>query len=250
MPRSSNHQKGGTLALRIQFKGLNGHKVLCTNQDDVQSLVPWLKTTMSSLQLPHPKPTNVLKSPDASSTIDMFWDAENVDVLERNVTNRFRKIDRLILQQMSIDHLMVFALALNRREISSWEKPVMQILCPFDNPTSVGSSSFRGAPAELEDALLKMFESLGVSIPTPVENIAAYVPQLSVHVQMLRSAVDSEMAARKRAEEALAEERTRHARLLQEIQAECREPFVVPALLDAFVAVSEVVDGISEPEAG
>jgi hypothetical protein len=48
-----------------------------------------------------------------------------------------------------------------------------------------------------------------------------------------------------KAETALAEERARHARILKDIQMECREPFVVPALLDAFVAVSQVVDGIS-----
>jgi hypothetical protein len=67
---------------------------------------------------------------------------------------------------------------------------------------------------------------------------------------MLRGAVASETAARKKAEEALAEERARHARILQDIEMECREPFVVPALLDAFVAVSQVVDCISDPQAG
>lgn len=61
--------------------------------------------------------------------------------------------------------------------------------------------------------------------------------------------VDSETGARKKAEEALAEERARHARILQDIEKECREPFVVPALLDAFVAVSQVVDNISDPQA-
>lgn len=67
---------------------------------------------------------------------------------------------------------------------------------------------------------------------------------------MLRSAAESETAARKKAEDALAEERARHARILQDIGMECREPFVVPALLEAFVAVSEVVDSISDPQAG
>jgi hypothetical protein len=67
---------------------------------------------------------------------------------------------------------------------------------------------------------------------------------------MLHSAVDSETAARKKAEEALAEERARHSRILQDIEMECREPFIVPALLDAFVAVSQTVDSISDPQAG
>lgn len=67
---------------------------------------------------------------------------------------------------------------------------------------------------------------------------------------MLRSAVDSEATARMKAEAALAEERARHARILRDIQTECREPFVVPALLDAFVAVSQIVDSVSDPQAG
>jgi hypothetical protein len=66
---------------------------------------------------------------------------------------------------------------------------------------------------------------------------------------MLRSTVDSEAAARVKAETALAEERARHARILQDIQMECREPFVVPALLDAFVAISQIVDDVSDPQA-
>jgi hypothetical protein len=73
---------------------------------------------------------------------------------------------------------------------------------------------------------------------------------LSKYHETLHSALDTETAARKKAEEALAEERARHTRILQCIEMECREPFVVPALLEAFVAVSQVVDGISDPQAG
>jgi hypothetical protein len=78
---------------------------------------------------------------------------------------------------------------------------------------------------------------------------AAHIPTLSTYLEVLRNAVDSEAAARKKAEAALAEERARHARILKDIQTECREPFVVPALLDAFVAVSQVVDSVSDPPA-
>jgi hypothetical protein len=67
---------------------------------------------------------------------------------------------------------------------------------------------------------------------------------LSKYLEVLRSAVDSEATARMKAEAALAEERARHARILRDIQTECREPFVVPALLDAFVAVSQIVDSV------
>jgi len=49
----------------------------------------------------------------------------------------------------------------------------MGLLCPFDNPTSVGTSSSRPGTTELEEGLLKIFESLGISIPTPVENVAS-----------------------------------------------------------------------------
>jgi len=54
-----------------------------------------------------------------------------------------------------------------------------------------------------------------------------------------------EAAARTEAEAALAEERARHARILQDIQMECREPFVVPALLDAFLSLSHIVENVS-----
>ncbi|KAI0273041.1 hypothetical protein BGY98DRAFT_999644 [Russula aff. rugulosa BPL654] len=244
-------QRGGTLALRIQFKGYNGQKVLRTSQDDVQSLVPWLKSILTTLHLPHPKPSNVIKNIDTSSIIEMFWDhAESTDALEANVINRLKKMEGSTLQQMSIDHLMIFVLPLNTREVPSWKNPVMGLLCPFDNSPSVGTSSSNLAPTELEEGLLKIFERIGVSIPTPVENYAIFIPILSKYLEMLHNAVDSETAARKNAEEALAEERARHARILQDIETECREPFIVPALLDAFVAVSQVVDSISDPQAG
>lgn len=53
----------------------------------------------------------------------------------------------------------------------------MGLLCPFDNynTSDIGTSSSHMAPAErteLEEGLLKIFEKIGVSIPTPVENHA------------------------------------------------------------------------------
>jgi hypothetical protein len=79
MPPSANTW-GGTLALRIQFNGLDGQKVSRTSQEDIHSLVPWLKATMSSLRLPHPKNTNVIKPNNATGVIEMFWDREYIDV--------------------------------------------------------------------------------------------------------------------------------------------------------------------------
>jgi hypothetical protein len=72
---------------------------------------------------------------------------------------------------------------------------------------------------------------------------------LSSRIQMLRDAAESEQAARLKAEAALAEERARHARILQDIEKERREPFIVPALLDAFVELSRTVDTISQSQA-
>ena len=61
--------------------------------------------------------------------------------------------------------------------------------------------------------------------------------------------VDSEAAARMKAEAALVEERARHGRILQDIQMECREPFIVPALFDAFLSVSHIVENVSSSQA-
>jgi hypothetical protein len=80
MPRSADPQRVGTIALRIQFNGRDGQNVSRSSQDDIQSLFPWLKATMSSLRLPHPKLSNVIKRIDATNVIDMFWDGENIDV--------------------------------------------------------------------------------------------------------------------------------------------------------------------------
>ncbi|KAN0125884.1 hypothetical protein V8E52_001091 [Russula decolorans] len=169
---AASYRAGGTLALRIQFKGYNGTKVLRTNQNDIQSLVPWLKAILTTLHLPHPKPTNVIKTID--TIIEMFWDhAESTARLEANVINRFKKMDGSALHQMSIDQVMLFVLPLNAREVPSWHHPVMGLLCPFDNSTSVGTSSSRPASTELEEELLKIFESIGLSTPTPVENLAS-----------------------------------------------------------------------------
>jgi len=100
---------------------------------------------------------------------------------------------------------------------------------------------------ELEAALLGMFRSIGLLIPTPIQDPAVYISAVSNYIEKLRAVTASEAEARVKAEEALAKERARHARILQDIQKECREPFVVPALLDAFVTLSGVVDDISDP---
>ncbi|KAI0002527.1 hypothetical protein BJV74DRAFT_882149 [Russula compacta] len=259
MPRVATHKRSRTLALRIQFNGLDGLKVSSTGQGDIQSLVPWLRDTLKSLRLPHPKPTNIVKPSDATSIIDMYWDVETGNILVKTVIDRCSMTETSTLQERSIGLLMVtvaltrsFVLPANMREISSQKSPAMTKYCPFDNSTTCSStnSSLSGT-TELEARLVAIFESIGLSIPNPVEDLAgaAYIPKLTTYIQTLRSVADSEAAARAKAEATLAEERARHARVLQDIRMECREPFVVPALLDAFVRMSEVVDGISDSQA-
>jgi hypothetical protein len=72
--------RGRTLALRIRFNGWSGQKVSRTSQDDMQSLVPWLRATMQSLRLPAPKSTNVFKRDEATGVIETFWDYAEANV--------------------------------------------------------------------------------------------------------------------------------------------------------------------------
>ena len=74
---------------------------------------------------------------------------------------------------------------------------------------------------------------------------ADYIPMLENYIESLRSIAERETARRMEAEANLAEEEARHARILLGIKEECREPFVVPALLDAFVSLSETVDNFA-----
>jgi hypothetical protein len=58
------------------------------------------------------------------------------------------------------------------REIPGWVNPEIELTCSFDNSTTTGPSSSHPASTELEEGLLKIFESIGLSVPTPVENLA------------------------------------------------------------------------------
>ena len=126
--------------------------------------------------------------------------------------------------------------------------------------TSLGG--LHSQPSELEARLLRVFESAGIDIPSWPQNLAcmsgllmlfdssysrggaAYIPMLENHIQALRSIAERETARRVEAEASLAEKEAHHTRILLDIEKECREPFVVPALLDAFVALSETVDNV------
>ena len=127
-----------------------------------------------------------------------------------------------------------------------------------------GSSGSHSQPSELEARLLRVFESAGISVPSRSQNLActsgllmlsdfcascsqggaAYIPMLENYIQALRFIAERETARRVEVEANLAEKEAHHARILLDIKEECREPFVVPALLDAFVALSETVDDV------
>jgi hypothetical protein len=85
MSRAAAHKRNITLALRIQFNGRDGLKVANTNQDHVYLLAPWLRNTLTSLRLPHPKSTNIVKPSDGMGVIDMYWDVETANVRARFV---------------------------------------------------------------------------------------------------------------------------------------------------------------------
>ncbi|KAI0292029.1 hypothetical protein BC826DRAFT_461051 [Russula brevipes] len=159
-----------TLALRIQFNGEDGQRV--TGQDDIQSLLPWLRDILSGFRLPHPKSTNVMKSSDVTNAIDMYWDVEPIhQVMVNSVISRCDLIETSALQVRSINFLMVFLLPADMRVIHKRESPIVVKFGPPDNSTTNRTSNSRPSPA-FEAALLAIFESVGLSIPTPVEDLA------------------------------------------------------------------------------
>ena len=162
-----------------------------------------------------------------------------------------------------------FLLPYNARDIPSGMSPTVVKQCSpgRTNPAESAGTSSGGShsqPSELEARLLRIFANAGINVPSP-QNLActsgllvlyppfascsrggaAYIPVLEKHIQTLHFIAERETARRLEAEANLAEEEARHARILLDIKEECREPFVVPALLDAFVALSETVDSVT-----
>lgn len=162
-----------------------------------------------------------------------------------------------------------FILPYNARCIPDGFSPIVVKQCSpygtnFAGTPGTGSSASHSQPNELETRLLKVFESAGIIVPPWPQNLActsglltlfdfctsclqggaAYIPMLESYIQALRVIAERETARRVDAEANLAEKEAHHARILLDIKEECREPFVVPALLDAFVALSETVDTV------
>ncbi|TFY67672.1 hypothetical protein EVG20_g3862 [Dentipellis fragilis] len=73
-------------------------------------------------------------------------------------------------------------------------------------------------------------------------HFADAVAALEAQVSEMRAVLMIERSARQAAEEKLEAER----RVLEDVRRECREPFVVPALLDAFVKLSRMGEGATE----
>ncbi|KAI0300564.1 hypothetical protein B0F90DRAFT_432300 [Multifurca ochricompacta] len=80
-----------TLVLRIQFYGHGDLRVSDVDQDRIQNIVPWLRRTLTSLRLPHPKSTNFMKPYDDTSIIDMYWDLENTNVRDRRLCHPYTR---------------------------------------------------------------------------------------------------------------------------------------------------------------
>lgn len=66
------------------------------------------------------------------------------------------------------------------------------------------------------------------------------------HLKNVKSSRDHERRERQRRDEQLIEERESRSRDMINIQRECQEPFVVPALLQAFLKVSTMTDAVLE----
>ena len=58
----------------------------------------------------------------------------------------------------------------------------------------------------------------------------------------MKAALEAEVDARRLAEKRLDQEQARHARVIKDIEREQREPFIVPALLEAFVSLSKLTE--------
>ncbi|KAI0067071.1 hypothetical protein BV25DRAFT_1835394 [Artomyces pyxidatus] len=92
--------------------------------------------------------------------------------------------------------------------------------------------------------LLTMLRIVDNSTQEPPARISAMLMILEEEMVRNRTRLEEEASARQIAELALQKEREQHQHVLQDIHSECRGPFVVPALLDAFLALSSMSDRV------
>ncbi|ETW75284.1 hypothetical protein HETIRDRAFT_164565 [Heterobasidion irregulare TC 32-1] len=64
----------------------------------------------------------------------------------------------------------------------------------------------------------------------------------TAQLHAMKAALEAEVDARRLAEKRLEQEQARHVRVIKDIEKEQREPFIVPALLEAFVSLSKLTE--------
>ncbi|KAI0315441.1 hypothetical protein OF83DRAFT_1132070 [Amylostereum chailletii] len=96
---------------------------------------------------------------------------------------------------------------------------------------------------EGQAVLCRARECVGDEVPNARDmGMDDCVSAMKQRIEGLESALKIEAAARRRAESALSLERDRHNAELEAVKRECKEPFVVPALLDAFLDLSRTTE--------
>lgn len=81
---------------------------------------------------------------------------------------------------------------------------------------------------------------------TPFVHLKACLDTLRETLDTVRTSLTLEKSARKFAQARLKKVEAAHARAMKAIETECRAPFVVPALLQAFLEVSALTDQVLE----
>ncbi|EIM79734.1 uncharacterized protein STEHIDRAFT_126406 [Stereum hirsutum FP-91666 SS1] len=78
----------------------------------------------------------------------------------------------------------------------------------------------------------------------PARDVMSALNSLNQHLRNTKTLLHIEQAERKNAEQRLEEEKEARARDLSAIEKECKDPFVVPALLQAFLKMSKMTDAV------
>ncbi|KAI0311492.1 hypothetical protein OF83DRAFT_1251546 [Amylostereum chailletii] len=93
---------------------------------------------------------------------------------------------------------------------------------------------------EREQEIWRRLERVTGRMPFEHANVYDMLDVVESRVRDLEVRLELEASAHRAAETRLRGQRDWHARALRDIENECREPFVVPALLDAFLSISQM----------